>query len=292
MATIKEIETSFRGTAGLESRRYITRYLVTGLNPATDTRPQILPTSVSTGIFPTPGTFPSTMPDGRAIFDSPVRVVSVTVEASYVDRAIVAVEMESRIGTFDQEGSFLLDMRITSAVEYIPSNFDIKTDGTRNTIAFVRYLSAIMGNTTAAQRVAQLNIPRNRKTITIVQAEPTSYAGTTHYAKSGYCAFTNSSTFWGGASRTWLCTALESQWTGFYDKPWRTTYQFVYNPDQWTGIAYFNDQSLGLPMQDILAPANFDPGTESASPYGCKVFRIAGEADFAALNLPNPTTAG
>jgi hypothetical protein len=294
---IKLLEDGHTGTAALESRRYTMRFSVSGLSCGVPPLQTILPTASSPGLFPLPGSFPSALPnnDGApTTIPDLVRVVDVRVEKVTANGtvAIVAMDMETRIGTFDMTGAFLLDMRISSAVEYIPSNFDIATTGLRNALAKVRYLNNILGNTTESSRIAQLSIPRNRKTVTIVQAEPTNYASTSHATKSGYCAFTNSETFWGGAARTWLCTALESQWTGFNDKPWHTTYQFVYNPDQWTGVAYFNDQSLGLPMQNIVAPANFNPGTESVSPYGCKVFRIAGEVDFTTLLLPDFTTAG
>lgn len=291
---IKEIWVNLDEDCGIFYRKYSTRYEVTGLDPDRDVRPQIGPTGSSTGCFPTPGTFPSTMPDGRPLIDSPMRVTFLKVIKAWCGGAIVDVGMESRIGTFDQSGTYLLDMRLTAAVEFVPSNFSIKTDGLRDVFAKVRYLFPTKA--TPFERIAQLSVPNRRKCITIVQSEPNAGGSNpmtnSHFNKMNFVSFTNSTTFWGGAPRTWLCTAIESQWTGFFDKPWNVNYQFVYNPNQWTGVAYFEDQSLKLPMKDIIEPINFDPGTESASPYGCKCFRIAGESDFNALGLPNITAAG
>lgn len=300
MAIIKEIWNNFGGRANIESRTFTTRYEVTGLDPTLDVRPQVLPTATSTGIFPTPGTFPGTMPDGRPLIDNPMRVESVRVVSASCGKAIVDVEMASRIASFDSANSYLLDMRITAAVEFVPSNYSIKADGLRDVFAKVRYLfsgtssgsGSGSGSSSPYERIAQLNVPQNRKCVTIVRSESASLGGITHFNKASKCAFTNSTDFWGSPARTWLCTALESSWTGFYDRPWQTNYQFVYNPNQWTGVAYFEDQSLKIPMKNITPPANFDPGTESASPYGCKVFRIAGEHDFTTFGLPDITTAG
>ncbi len=276
--------------SGVEARKYSTFYKVTGLDPALDVRPQIVPTGTSVGCFPIPGSFPTVMPDGRPLIDAPMRVTFLRVVKAWCSGAIVECGMESRIGTFDMAGTFLLNMKLSSAIQYVPSNYPITTAGIRDSVfAKVRYL--VSGTSTPYQRIAQLSVPQNRRCVTIVQAEPAG-SSSAHFNKMDNCSFTNSSTFWGKPARTWLCTALESDWTGFYDKPWRTTYQFVFNPNQWTGVAYFQDQSLNLPMNDIVAPANFDPGTESVSPYGCKVFRISGESDFNALNLPDITTAG
>lgn len=287
---ITEMWQGFLGNAAIERRVYTTRYSVTGLNPAIDVRPQILPTATSVGAFPTPGTFPATMPDGRALIDNPMRVEAVRVVKASCGKAIVDVDMMSRIASFDSANSYLLDMRITAAVEFVPSNYSITTGGIRDVFAKVRYL--FNGTATPYQRIAQLNVPQNRKCVTIVRSESASLGGISHFTKASQCAFVNSTTFWGTPARTWLCTALESSWTGFYDRPWQANYQFVYNPNQWTGVAYFEDQSLKLPMKDISPPADFNPGTESASPYGCKVFRIAGEVDFTALGLPDITAAG
>lgn len=280
--------------SGIESRKYATFYKVTGLDPTQDVRPQIVPTGTTTGCFPIPGSFPTTMPDGRALIDAPMRVTYLRVVKAWCGGAIVECGMESRIGDFDQSGTFLLNMKLSAAVQYVPSNYSIKTDGLRDTFAYVRYL--VTGSGSPFTRIAQLSVPQNRRCVTIVQSEPNAGGSdpmtSSHYNKMNFCSFTNSSTFWGGAPRTWLCTALDSDWTGFFDKPWHTTYQMVYNPNQWTGVAYFQDQSLNLPMNNIVAPANFNPGTESVSPYGCKVFRISGEADFSTLNLPDITAAG
>jgi hypothetical protein len=291
---IKEIWINMDEDCGIFYRKYNTRYIVTGLDPDQDVRPQIGPTGSSTGCFPTPGTFPATMPDGRPLIDSPMRVTYLKLVSASCGKAIVDVGMESRIGTFDQSGTYLLDMSLTAAVEWVPSNFDINNQGLRNAFAKVRYLFPTKDK--PFERIAQLSVPNRRKCITIVQSEPNASGSdpmtNSHFNKMNFVSFTNSTTFWGGAPRTWLCTAIESRWTGFYDKPWNVTYQFVYNPNQWTGVAYFEDQSLKLPMKDILPPANFDPGTESALPYGCKCFQIAGTSDFNALGLPNITAAG
>lgn len=296
---IKEVWSGFSGNAGIFSRRYITEYEVTGLDCGVDARPQILPTASSVGLFPLPGSFPTTMPDGRALVDTKVRVESVEVKKAWAGGAIVRMEMISRLGDFDVEGAFLLDMRIGGAIEWIPSNYDIDaTTGEPNNVAQVRYkFTGATGSGSGpgsgqVVRTIGLSIPRNRKTVTIVQSEPASFNGMSHLALAGKCSFVNSATFWGGAPRTWLCTALEPQWTGFPDLPWNTTYQFVYKPEQWTEVAYFQDQNLNIPFQDIQKPANFNPGTESVSPYGAKVFRIAGEFDFTTLSLPNITSAG
>lgn len=292
--TIKQVWSGLGADDEIFSRKYVTVYKVEGLNPAVDIRPQIGPTGSTTGCFPTPGTFPATMPDGKPLIDSPMRVTYLKVLKAWCGGGFVEVGMENRIGTFDQSGTYLLDMRLTAAVEWVPSNFDITTAGVRGALAKVRYLFS--GTAAPFERIAQLSVPNRRKCVTIVQSEP-NWSGSdpllnSHFHRLNFNSFTNSTTFWGDPPRTWLCTAMESAWTGFFDKPWNTTYQFVYNPNQWTGVAYFEDQSLRLPMKDISAPANFDPGTESASPYGCKVFRIAGEADFNSLNMPNITTAG
>jgi len=51
-------------------------------------------------------------------------------------------------------------------------------------------------------------------------------------------------------------------------------------------LAYISDDTGRAPA-DIQMPATFTPGSVGAFPGGTKVFRIAGQADFAALTLPN-----
>jgi hypothetical protein len=197
-------------------------------------------------------------------------------------------------------------IRISSVIEYVPSNYDVKDDGTLDAPVGVVYDATVLDanknidpgspSATNSTQIGELTIPIPRLSVRITRTDvgpPEGYAS--HYEMSrAISGRTNSETFWSEDPDSWLCTGVENNWKPLADysgstptfNVWESSIEFVFKEEGWYQLVAYIDSNTGRPNGNVGKPSTFSPGSAA---NGAQVFQIAGQVDFTTLGLPDIT---